>query len=158
MSEYVVDVSCLQEVPCDFGSRGTGCIKLFKRKGDGKQIVGKFLESDDSGMSQKNFEREVSVLVALDHPCVVIFVGYALPCALTQYRFAIFTEYACGGSLASAIQMSSSSSPDCRWFDSTARTIIVVGIVHGMMYIHSRGIIHRDLKPSNILLDGHHHQ
>ena len=157
LSEFLIDVSCLQEVPCDFGSRDTGCIKLFKRKGDGKQIVGKFLESDDSGMSQKTFEREASVFVALDHPCVVIFVGYALPCALTQYRFAIFTEYACGGSLASAIQMSSSSSPDCLWFDSTARTIIVVGIVHGMMYIHSRGIIHRDLKPSNILLDGHHH-
>ena len=157
LSEFLIDVSCLQEVPCDFGSRDTRCIKLFKRKEDGKQIVGKFLESDDSGMSQKNFDREISSLAALDHPCVVIFVGYALPCALTQYQFAIFTEYACGGSLASAIQMSSSSSPDCRWFDSTARTIIVVGIVHGMMYIHSRGIIHRDLKPSNILLDGHHH-
>ena len=69
----------------------------------------------------------------------------------------MFTDYVSGGSLSDAISMLGSSRDSVSWFDSTARAVIVVGIVHGMRYVHSRGIIHRDLKPSNVLLDEHHH-
>jgi serine/threonine protein kinase len=48
------------------------------------------------------------------------------------------------------------SNPD--WWTATAKSIVVVEIVIGMKYVHSRGIIHRDLKPSNILLDNERHE
>ena len=158
LSEFLIDLSSLekQTPPHELVSGGTGCVKLFKRKTDGKLIVGKFLESDNSGMSQKIFEREISNLIALDHPCIVSLSGYVLPCSLTKHRFVVFTEYVSGGSLSDAISLSCSSDSLSHWFDSTTRASIVVGIVHAMKYIHSRGIIHRDLKPSNVLLDEQH--
>ena len=158
LSEFIVDLSSLERLssPRNLVSGGTGHVKLFRRRGDGKLIVGKFLKSD-SELSQKIFERETVNLIALSHPCVVTLSGYALPCSMTKHRFVVFTEYVSGGSLSDAISMSSSSASSCPWFDSTARAIIVVGIVHSMKYIHSRDIINRDLKPSNVLLNEEHH-
>jgi serine/threonine protein kinase len=39
------------------------------------------------------------------------------------------------------------------WLSFTSKTMIIVGIVIGMHFIHRGEIIHRDLKPANILLD-----
>ena len=108
---------------------------------------------DDPDECEREFKREISSLVSLDHPCVVKFAGYTLPCSLTNHRFLIFTEYVSGGSLSHVIEDPSRFV----WFNSTGRTIVVVGIVLGMRYVHSRGFLHRDLKPSNVLLDEHHH-
>ena len=159
LSEFLIDLSSLerQSAPSHLVSGGTGHIKLFKRKGDRKLVVGKFLDSDDSGISQKTFEREIANLIALDHPCVVTLSGYALPCKLTKHRFAVFTEYVPGGSLLDAICALCTPGSGCPWFNSTARVMIVVGLVHCMKYVHSHDIIHRDLKPSNVLLDEEHH-
>ena len=63
------------------------------------------------------------------------------------------TEYVSGGSLSRVID----ESGRFPWFNSTVRSIIIVGIVLGMKYVHSRGLFHRDLKPSNVLLDEEHH-
>ena len=116
-------------------------------------IVGKFLSVDDSGDNEIKFKRELSSLFGLDHPCIVRFAGYILPCPSTDGRFLIFTEYVSGGSLSRVIE----ESDHFPWFNSTVRSIIIVGIVLGMRYLHSRGVCHRDLKPSNVLLDENHH-
>ena len=154
LSEWILDVSKLEEVAnTKLVSGGSGTVRVFRQKSNRKIIVGKFLMNDDSDDSQRFFEREICSLASLDHPCIVKFAGYTLPCPLTEHRFLIFTEYVSGGSLSSVIQKSS----EVPWFSSTARCIIVVGIVLGMRYVHSHGIFHRDLKPSNVLLDENHH-
>ena len=35
------------------------------------------------------------------------------------------------------------------------RLDILLGIAHGLEYLHANGIVHRDIKPANILLDSH---
>jgi serine/threonine protein kinase len=95
------------------------------------------------------FIREMEILLRLDHQCVLVFKGYALPRSRSD-SFKIGTEYIPGGSLAAII-----SSPPS-WWDSTAKSIVVCGFVYGMRYLHSLGVIHRDLKPSNLLVDEEH--
>ena len=153
LSEWIVDMNDIKKVSNELIQGGSGTIQVFKRKSDGKIIVGKFLLIDDSGDNEIRFKRELSSLFGLDHPCIVKFAGYILPCPSTDHRFLLFTEYVSGGSLAHVIE----ESDRCPWFNSTIRSIIVLGIVFGMKYVHSRGLFHRDLKPSNVLLDEDHY-
>ena len=152
LGNWIVDISTLHCENDNLGSGGSGSVKLFKRQ-DGTLIAGKFLASDEHGMNQTNFEREVCNLLCLEHQCIVPLIGYALPSRLTSHNFVIFTEYISGGSLSDVI--GSSDKPD--WFDSTARAIIVCGIVSAMKLVHALDIVHRDLKPSNVLLDEQHY-
>jgi serine/threonine protein kinase len=42
------------------------------------------------------------------------------------------------------------------WWTSTAKALVVTGIVMGLMEIHKSGMVHRNLRPSNVLLDEKH--
>ena len=109
----------------DLVSGGSATVQMVKRRSDGKVIVGTFLSVDDSGDNEIKFRRELSSLFGLDHPCIVRFAGYTLPCPSTDRCFLLFTEYVSGGSLSRVIDES------CRfpWFNSTARSIIIVGSI-----------------------------
>jgi serine/threonine protein kinase len=61
-------------------------------------------------------------------------------------------EYASNGSLADALNEVKKGNPPKFWTHENISKIIV-GIVLGMKYIHSKDIIHRDLKPGNLLID-----
>ena len=39
------------------------------------------------------------------------------------------------------------------WWTNKAKATAILGIAHGIDYLHAKGFIHRDLKPSNILFD-----
>ena len=150
LPEWIVDMNGLEEVKGDLILKGSEDMKLFKRKGDEKLIVGRFLRT---GNSEPMSMQEISTLSRLDHPCIVKFAGYTPPCPSTDRRFLVFTEYVSGGSLSDVIA-GQSYFP---WFDSTGRTIIVIGIVLGMRYIHAQKIVHRDLRLGNVLIDENHH-
>jgi serine/threonine protein kinase len=65
----------------------------------------------------------------------------------------IATEYARNGSLEDALRRVKNGDIPSFW-THTNISIMIVGLVLGMRYLHGRGIIHRDLKPANLLLDG----
>ena len=150
MSDYLISMSELERVPSDLVSGGTGSIALFRR--NEKLVVGKFLNGKDFQNDQSIYTRETSALRTIQHGAIVTFVGYTLPCPETEGRFALFTEYVSGGSLADLIASSKTTR-----IDPTTMVTIVVGIDLAMKSVHSQGIMHRDLKPSNVLLDEQRH-
>ena len=124
LSEWMVDVSDLEDVGGDLISRGSESVRWFRQKGNGKVIAGKAVIADDSGEgNEQEFKREISSLVSLDHPCVVKFAGCALLCSLTDHRFLIFTEYVSGGSLSVVIE----DPARFAWFNSAGRTSVGLG-------------------------------
>jgi tRNA A-37 threonylcarbamoyl transferase component Bud32 len=99
--------------------------------------------------NQELFLREVEALTHLTHPCVVSFLGWALPSASGPAE--IRTEYAANRSLEDVLKEAQYRPP--AFWTPTGQLKIIFGIVLGMRFIHSRGYIHSDLKPSNILID-----
>jgi serine/threonine protein kinase len=96
-------------------------------------------------------KREVDILASLNHPCIVGLFGWSLPndsCRDAR----IGMEYMCNGSLENVLAQVSEGKAPTFWTHENI-SVMIVGIILGMEYLHSKDIIHRDLKPGNILLD-----
>jgi serine/threonine protein kinase len=121
---------------------GFGVVKLLEDRSTGDLIAVRLFDSavsqapDESGA----FSHKIDALVLLVHLWVVRIFGCRLATRTSQAQ--IRTEFAAGGSLREALQR----------LDDTGKAIVVMGLVIGMRFVHSRGVIHRDLKPANIPL------
>jgi len=103
------------------------------------------VKSVDSSSDPSDFLNEVSVLKALRHPNIVLFLGYTL-----SPRLCIITEYMKNGNLSRMLQDFTKN------IDSQKILAISLSVARGMFYLHSQHptIIHRDLKSGNVLIDG----
>ena len=93
----------------------------------------------------KEFEREVSSLLMLRHPNLVLFMG-----AITELNnISIVTEYCSGGNLFDLLYRKKNI-----FLSWNLRIKILLEISIGMNFLHTNNppIIHRDLKSLNILL------
>ncbi|DBA69721.1 TPA: hypothetical protein ACH3X2_012649 [Trebouxia sp. C0005] len=109
-----------------------------------------FLDSNiDSTI--KTLEREVSIMSAIRHPNVVLFMGVCLdpPCMVT--------EFCARGSMFDVLAKARTSPLLAQQLDWPKRVSMALDAAKGMLQLHSHKppILHRDLKSPNLLVDKH---
>jgi len=95
-----------------------------------------------SGPLSVEFMRELSVLVRLRHPNLVLFMGVS-----TQVPPMIISEFCVGGTVFALIHQR----PEYMLLWSQ-RLKIAFDVAKGMNFLHRRQVVHRDLKSLNLLL------
>jgi len=90
----------------------------------------------------KRFEREVEILLMLDHPSVVRLYGHGV---LDDGTFYMALELLKGETLKDRLARVGPMEP-------RELAPIVRGLCEGLEHVHARGIVHRDLKPGNVFL------
>ena len=96
---------------------------------------------DKNKAEDQVFERQISRLVTLRHPCILPMHDYGLQ---GQLRYMV-TPYIPGGSLDDRIKPG--LLPAGVFLQAAA------AISAALDYLHAQNIVHRDLKPANILMD-----
>jgi tRNA A-37 threonylcarbamoyl transferase component Bud32 len=130
------------------GRGGSSHVNLVQNAVTGELMALKYLRlrTDSDKIS---FMREVEVLTALNHPCVLRIRNWTYP--RDEQCAEIYTEYAAQGSLEDVLKTGNMRRKSAFW-TPTRIGIAICDIVVGMRFVHFRGIVHRDLKPSNILI------
>jgi len=88
------------------------------------------------------FTREISVMMRLRHPNLVLFMGAAMDPPM------IVSEYCAGGTVFSLLHQRIDL--PLPW---SSRMQAAIDVAKGMNFLHRRQVVHRDLKSLNLLLE-----
>lgn len=137
------------EIIKELNRGGFGIVFLVKEKATKKLYAAKvnIVDLDDIDGYVKCVLREITILARANFPTVVGFRGFSLTDFRGHPNITILLDYLKRGSLVDVLNAGDKT------FDATKRHIILAGIAHGMLTLHSLNIIHRDLKPGNVLID-----
>ncbi|CAF1465187.1 unnamed protein product [Adineta ricciae] len=115
----------------------TGCVIAVKEieldEGDSERV------RDDYA----SVREEINILRALNHPCIVKFLGISLE---NTHLVKIFMEYLPNGTIEHLL---TSFGP----FHNDVLKKYTKQIVEGVAYLHKNNVVHRDIKGKNIMLD-----
>ena len=118
-------------------------LATHKETGEKCAIKKLFLQKLE-GLNLQSYVREVQILACCHDLFILPFQGFT-----NTFPYSIVTEYIPKGSLYEALQ----HRPGAPRLSPSHKTLIAIGISHGMMELHRQGVMHRDLKTLNILLD-----
>lgn len=150
-NKYLVDLNDFK-VTKKIKSGGYGNVYHIQNKKTKKEYAAKILVTEDDTQNKILINREIGIMIRLQHPTIIKFYGYSLKDFDDQNNVTIIMDFAKNGSLATLLQNVKKGLVD-QTYDNTSRQKILVGVAYAMMYLHQNRIIHRDLKPGNVLID-----
>lgn len=123
---------------------GMGAVYEAEDQRDGGTVALKLLHPELTSERdvRRRFRRESSVLMALDHPCVVRVLDVGT--SDDELLFSVM-ELLAGETLGEKLAREGA-------LDAEALLPIVKGIADGLTAAHEHGVIHGDLKPANVFL------
>jgi TPR repeat protein len=149
LGEAIMDFSAFKGVR-ELGKGGFGVVELMKHNTTSKLIAVKYFQAGP-GFDSSRIAREVGALLDLRHPCILEIIGWSMPNSeCRQARMA--TEYMPNGSLEEVLALVNKNQAPKFWTHENI-TKIIIGVLVGLKFMHSKNIIHRDIKPGNLLLD-----
>ena len=144
ISPYLVKLEDFELIK-KIGEGAFGVVYLAIHRATGIKCAVKKLISDDlEGNELIYFCREVKILSVCNSCFLLPLSGFTY-----SSPYLIVTEFMEGGNLFDALHPKRGAPH----LTSTEKTVIAMGIAHGMMNLHKMKIIHRDLKSLNILLN-----
>eukprot|EP00026_Physarum_polycephalum_P004954 Phypoly_transcript_04980.p1 GENE.Phypoly_transcript_04980~~Phypoly_transcript_04980.p1 ORF type:complete len:613 (+),score=127.34 Phypoly_transcript_04980:80-1840(+) len=124
------------------GAFSTVRMAVHKRTGARQAIKIIDLSKHPNPRAQQHIQREITILMSIDHPNVAKIVDVYLG---KRSKVFLVMELAEGGELFDKIAQEGACSEDEARF-------IFCQLLDALHFLHKRGITHRDLKPENILL------
>ena len=130
-----------------------GRTDLYKSE-DGVKYCVKTLKSKcmPAAIFEELRHREPQIMKEIEHPCFVRFVGSVD----SGSKYMIITEYLSNGSVGDSVYIGTEQQSRPVWWNSTTKTLVLVGMLLGLRYLHQHGHVHGMLYPSAILLDEQH--
>ncbi|KAL0483295.1 cell division control protein CDC7 [Acrasis kona] len=122
------------------GTGGHGKVYRGQITDTGEVVAIKKVPVKAGKFSKKFIKLEVDILRQLSHVNLVKYMGCKYSSALKEYS--IVLEYVDGGSLEQIIKNQGALTED-------QIASVVIQVLKGLMYLHSKKVIHRDLKPGN---------
>ena len=154
-TKYLIDLKDYQRGKyLNHGSYGD--VAKIINKTTKEEYAAKFIHEIEGEYTKLTINREIGIMIRLQHPTLIRFVGYSLKDFEDQECVVIIMEYAKNGSLASVLEKNRIEKPNVL-INNTTRQKILIGISYAMMYLHRNRVIHRDLKPHNVVLDEFYH-
>lgn len=152
LSQSKVDINQFKKVK-RINKGGFGTIYSVQNKKDGKIYAAKIIDcGDDEDQCKKIIDREVSIMLSVQHKTLIKFYGYSILDFQDEHNVTIIMEFAVNKSLSELFErIQNDSIPEM--YTNTNRQILLIGISKGLKYLHDRNIIHKEVKSGNILLD-----
>lgn len=126
------------------GHGSIGDVMLVQETDSGQEFAQKIYSTDCIDKdTKKEFIKKLEAGRVLNNPCVGKISGYFE--RKKKKQLSLIQELGDNGTLQDILD-----SPPCEW-NSTRKTICIIEIVVGMVYLHSMGFVHKGLKPNNII-------
>ena len=139
------------------GKGGQAFVKLKQNIISGDPVAVKTMDFLRMNIDDEAVEKLQSHELAIQDfsdPCLVSMKGMSFDEA--RRRLTVAMEFVTVGQC-NTLNLKQVLENQPAWWTPGRQYITMIGVAHGLAYIHGNGFIHCDMKPSNILFDSHYH-